>query len=130
MPKLNGKNFVTPVGTQVGFVSAKSQKQGAAWDFYKYLAKNAVSDLYKAGGRIPAQLAAQKEIASDDTTKAFITQISYGEPMPTAAELGQVWTPYSDNMKLLLKGSISAQDAAKNIGKQVKNGIDLMNSGK
>lgn len=76
MPKLNGKNFVTPVGTQVGFVSAKSQKQGAAWDFYKYLAKNAVSDLYKAGGRIPAQLAAQKEIASDDTTKAFITQIT------------------------------------------------------
>lgn len=130
MPKLNGKNFVTPVGTQVGFVSAKSQKQAAVWNFYKYLAKNAVIDLYKAGGRIPAQLAAQKEIASDDTTKAFITQISYGEPMPTAAELGQVWTPYSDNMKLLLKGSISAQDAAKNIEKQVKNGISLMNSGK
>ncbi|HCM24234.1 MAG TPA: maltose ABC transporter substrate-binding protein [Ruminococcaceae bacterium] len=130
MPKLNGKNFVTPVGTQVGFVSAKSQKQAAVWNFYEYLAKNAVSDLYKAGGRIPAQLAAQKKIASDNTTKAFITQISYGESMPTAAELGQVWTPYSDNMKLLLKGSISAQSAAKNIEKQVKNGISLMNSGK
>lgn len=130
MPKLNGKNFVTPVGTQVGFISAKSQKQAAVWNFYEYLAKNAVSDLYKAGGRIPAQLAAQKKIASDNTTKAFITQISYGESMPTAAELGQVWTPYSDNMKLLLKESISAQSAAKNIEKQVKNGISLMNSGK
>lgn len=130
MPTLNGKNFVTPVGTQIGFVSSKSKKQAAAWDFTAYLMENASKELYEVGGRIPAKLSVQKEINADDVTKAFIAQIANGEPMPTVAELGQVWTPYSDNMKLMFDNKITPEKAAENIGKQVKEGIDLMNSGK
>jgi len=130
MPTLNGKKFITPVGTQIGFVSSKSKNQDTVWDFFEYLMKKAPQDLYTVGGRIPASLSEQKEIKSDDATKAFITQISYSEPMPNLSELGQVWTPYSDNMKLLFKSSISPEKAAENIQKQVKEGIALMNSGK
>lgn len=88
MPQLNGKNFVTPVGTQVGFVSSKSDSQEVVWEFYKYLLENSAEDLYTAGGRIPAQIAAQETIEKDEITESFITQISYGEPLPTASEMG------------------------------------------
>ena len=130
MPTFNGQNFVTPVDTQVGFVSADSKNQAAVWDFYEYLLENAPQELYKAGGRIPASLKEQDAMNADDATQAFITQISYGEPLPGIAEMGQVWTPYSDNMKLLLENSITPEKAAANIQQQVQEGIDLMNSGK
>lgn len=130
MPKLNGKEFVTPVGTQVGFVSSKSENQDSVWEFYQYLMENAAASLYKNGNRIPAQLKAQEAIDMDKYTETFATQISYGEPMPTAAELGLVWTPYSDNIKLMFSGQITPSQAAEYIESQVAEGIDLMNSGK
>lgn len=130
MPTLNGQNFVTPVGTQIGFVSSKSKKQAAVWSFYKYLMKNSPEELYKVGGRIPASLSSQKAIKADDITNAFIKQIACGEALPTVSELGQVWTPYSDNMKLMFQNKETPEKAAKNILKQVKEGIELMNSGK
>ena len=130
MPKLNGKDFVTPVGTQVGFVSAKSDSQDIVWEFYQYLLENSEEDMYKAGGRIPAQLAAQESIEKDAATESFITQISYGEPMPTASEMGQVWTPFSDNMKLMFNGEVTPKEAGNYIETQVAEGIEMMNSGK
>ncbi|MDR2044830.1 MAG: extracellular solute-binding protein [Clostridium sp.] len=130
MPTLNGKDFVTPVGTQVGFVSTKSKNQKLVYDFFRYLQENAAEALYQAGGRIPALLSAQNSIEADDDTRAFIEQIAAGEPLPTVAELGQVWTPYSDNMKLMFTGQISPSEAAENIEAQVREGIELMNSGK
>lgn len=130
MPQLNGKDFVTPVGTQVGFVSSKSDCQEIVWDFYQYLLENSVQEIYEAGGRIPAQLEAQNFIEKDEATESFITQVSHGEPMPTASELGQVWTPFSDNMKLVLNGQITPEQAAEYIDTQVAEGIEMMNSGK
>lgn len=130
MPTLNGKEFVTPVGTQVGFVSSKSDSQEAVWEFYKYLLENAGEDLYQAGGRIPARLSAQEAIEADEVTKSFMEQISYGEPMPTVSEMGQVWTPYSDNMKLMMTGQCTPEEAARYIFTQLEEGIALMNSGK
>ena len=130
MPQLNGKNFVTPVGTQVGFVSSKSDSQDIVWEFYQYLMENYSQDLYAAGGRIPAQLAAQEAIEKDEATESFITQISYGEPLPTASEMGQVWTPFADNMKLMFNGQVTPEQAAEYIETQVAEGIDMMNSGK
>jgi len=130
VPKLNGKDFVTPVGTQIGFVSSKSDSQNVVWEFYKYLAENSAKDLYDAGGRIPAALSALDAIEKDAATESFVTQITYGEPMPTASELGQVWTPFSDNMKLMLNGQVTPQEAAEYIKSQVAEGISMMNSGK
>lgn len=130
MPQLNGKNFVTPVGTQVGFVSSKSDSQDIVWEFYQYLMENSAQDLYAAGGRIPAQLAAQEAIEKDEATESFITQISYGEPLPTASEMGQVWTPFADNMKLMFNGQVTPEQVAEYIETQVAEGIDMMNSGK
>lgn len=129
MPTLNGKEFVTPVGTQVGFVSSKSKNQDSVWEFYKYISNNASVDLYNVGSRIPASLEAQDKIEKDAFTEAFIAQVANGEPMPTVSEMGQVWTPYADNIKMMFNGQLTEEEAAEYIMTQVKDGISLMHSG-
>lgn len=130
LPTLNGKDFVTPVGTYVGFVSSKSDATEEAFDFYKYVVDNALTDIYEVGNRIPATLSAQEEVGSDsEATKAQIAQVAKGEPLPTVSEMGVIWTPFSDNMKLLFSGEITAEEAAGYIDDQVKEAIELMRSG-
>lgn len=130
MPTLNGKDFVTPVGTYVGFVSAKSDRQPEVFALYKYLAEEAAVDLYETGDRIPALLAAQETVGSDSkVTAAQIAQIAKGEPLPTVSEMGLIWQPFSDNMKLMFAGTITPEEAASYIQEQVEEAIALMQSG-
>lgn len=130
LPTLNGHDFVTPVGTYVGFVSVKSENQKETFDFYKYITENALPALYTTGNRIPASLAAQESINDDsEVTKAQIAQCAKGEPLPTVSEMGLIWQPYSDNMKLMFTGTITPKEAAEYIEAQVKEAIELMQSG-
>lgn len=130
LPTLNGHDFVTPVGTYVGFVSVKSENQAETFAFYKYIVDNALPELYTVGNRIPASLAAQESINDDsEVTKAQIAQCAKGEPLPTVSEMGLIWQPYADNMKLMFTGTISPQEAAGYIDEQVKEAIELMQSG-
>ena len=130
MPTLNGKDFVTPVGTYVGFVSAKSDAKAETFAFYQYLVENALVDLYKEGNRIPATYRAQDSIDNaSEATKAQIAQCAKGEPLPTVSEMGLIWQPFSDNMKLMFTGTISPEEAAEYIQKQVQESIAMMQSG-
>ena len=92
MPTFYGEPFVTPVGTQVSFVSRESSHQEQAWAFIRYLIDNGALDLYEAGDRIPAKLSDQAlaEIQKDPYSQVFIAQIANGEPMPTVSEMGQL----------------------------------------
>lgn len=129
MPSLNNKPFVTPVGTQVGFVSSKTKKSEAVWDLYQYLIDEAAVELYEVGARIPAKLSVQQQIDVDEATESFMKQIENGEPLPSVPELGQLWGPYSDNMILLFGGTLSPEEAAHYIESQFREGIELMHSG-
>ncbi len=130
MPTLNGKDFVTPVGTYVGFVSAKSDAKEETFALYQYLVDNALVPLYEEGSRIPATYKAQESIDNaSEATKAQIAQCEKGEPLPTVSEMGLIWQPFSDNMKLMFTGTISPQEAAGYIEQQVKESIEMMQSG-
>lgn len=130
MPTLNNQSFITPVGTQVGFVSSESLNKQVVWEFYSYLLENMSVDLYNIGGRIPAKITAQNEIQKNPYTDAFLDQIRVGEPLPTVSELGQVWTPFTDNIKLMIQGKSTPAEAAKLIEDQVGEGINMMNEGR
>ncbi|NLM09321.1 MAG: extracellular solute-binding protein [Clostridiaceae bacterium] len=130
MPSLNGRPFATPVGTQVAFVSSKSTKKDAVWDFYKFLIEEASIEMYEVGARIPAKLSIQKQIQTDEITEAFMKQIANGEPLPSVPELGHLWVPYADNMRLMFSGQITPEEAAKYIESQFREAIELMHSGK
>ena len=130
MPTLNNQSLITPVGTQVGFVSSESLNKQVVWEFYSYLLENMSVDLYNIGGRIPAKITAQNEIQKNPYTDAFLDQIRVGEPLPTVSELGQVWTPFTDNIKLMIQGTTTPDEAAKIIEEQVVEGINMMNEGR
>lgn len=132
MPTFHGQPFVTPVGTQVSFVSNNSDKQEQVWNFIQYLIENGALDLYGAGDRIPARLADQElaEIQNNEYAQAFIAQINNGEPMPTVSEMGQLWSIHTNNIRSMWSGEQTAQQAADNMVSQLKEAIELMNSGK
>jgi arabinogalactan oligomer/maltooligosaccharide transport system substrate-binding protein len=126
MPTLNEKSFITPVGTQVGFVTSKTKKSEKVWDFYEYLLKNASEELFTKGSRIPALLSAQEKIDADEKTQVFMKQIENSEPLPTTPALGQVWTPFIDNMKLLLDGKVTEEEAGQLVTEQILEGVKVM----
>lgn len=132
MPTFNGQPFVTPVGTQVSFVSNKSDSQDKAWEFIMYLIDNGAMGMYEAGDRIPARLSDQENeiIQSNEYSKAFIAQINNGEPMPTVSEMGQLWTIHTNNIRSMWTGELTPQEAAENMVKQLQEAVELMNSGK
>lgn len=132
MPTFNGQPFVTPVGTQVSFVSNSSDNQEQAWNFIQYIIENGALGMYESGDRIPAKLADQQldEIQSNEYTQAFIAQIQNGEPMPTVSEMGQLWTIHTNNIRSMWAGEQTPQEAADNMVTQLKEAIELMNSGK
>lgn len=132
MPTFQGGDFVTPVGTQVSFVSAKSEKQDMAWDFIMYLVDNGALELYEVGDRIPAKITDQEkeEIQSNEYSKAFIAQINNGEPMPTVSEMGQLWSIHTNNIRSMWTGELTPEAAADNMVVQLQEAIELMNAGK
>lgn len=132
MPTFNGKDFVTPVGTQVSFVSKKTEKSKAAWDFIKYVSSEGAEELYKVGNRIPAKLSEQEKdtVKKDEVTEAFIKQINHGEPMPTVSEMGQLWDIHTNNIRSMWGGKLTPKETADNITSQLKEAIKLMDSGK
>lgn len=132
MPTFNGQPFVTPVGTQVSFVSNKSSNQDKAWEFIMYLIDNGAMGMYEAGDRIPAKLSDQEneKIQSDENSKTFIAQINNGEPMPTVSEMGQLWSIHTNNIRSMWTGELTPQEAAENMVRQLEEAVELMNSGK
>lgn len=132
MPTFNGQPFVTPVGTQVSFVSNKSDSQDKAWEMIMYLIDHGAMDMYEAGDRIPAKLADQSNevIQSNEYSKAFIAQINNGEPMPTVSEMGQLWSIHANNIRSMWTGELTAGEAAENMVTQLEEAVSLMNSGK
>lgn len=132
MPTLNGQPFVTPVGTQVSFVSNQSEEQEAAWELIMYIINHGGMDMYEAGDRIPAKLSDQEneKIQGDAYSKVFIAQIADGEPMPTVSEMGQLWAIHVNNIRSMWKGELTPKQTAENIVKQLEEAVALMNSGK
>lgn len=132
MPTFNGESFVTPVGTQISFVSKESGSQDKAWEFIMYLIDNGAMGMYESGDRIPAKLKDQENdlIQNNEYSKAFIAQIQDGEPMPTVSEMGQLWSIHTNNIRSMWIGELTPQAAAENIVKQLEEAVELMNSGK
>lgn len=132
MPTFNGNHFVTPVGTQVSFVSNQSDSQDAVWEFIMYLIDNGAMGMYEAGDRIPAKIADQQNeaICNNQYSAAFISQINDGEPMPTVSEMGQLWSIHANNIRSMWAGELTPEETAQNIVKQLQEAVELMDSGK
>ena len=60
---------------------------------------------------------------TDKNILAFVDQTKNGQPMPNISEMGQVWTPTGNNIKLLTSNKETAAAAAKATLDQIVQGI-------
>lgn len=103
-----GPKAATPlVGVQGFYVSAQSKNQIVANQFLvDYMATPEVQlDIYKAGNRLPALIAAAQEAQKDEVTAGFAKAAEGAQPMPTIPEMGAVWVPWGVTEAQIIDGA-------------------------
>lgn len=126
----NGHHPASFFGTQAAFVSStvSAGQQAAAWSLMRFLVQDSVTDLLKAGNRIPALKPAQSAaLKSDPLLKPFIEQAHWAQPMPNIPQMSAVWTPGANALTLVTKGAESPARAGANLVTEIKAGIAQLN---
>ncbi len=125
LPTLNGQTPHPFAGVQVGFVSAFSQHQALAWQLMKYLQPIFPLADYKVAGRIPARVADLNlsALKNDPIFSAYVSSALTGDPLPNVPQMGQVWSPYANNLDLVLTGKETPSGAATTMVSQITKGI-------
>ncbi len=116
-------------GTQAGFVSStvSPTDQQLAWSLMKYLVQHSAMPLLKAGNRIPANTADEAPaLKVDPLLKPFIDQSKWAVPMANIPQMQAVWTPGANALTLVTKGAETPAQAAANLVKQIKAGIQQL----
>jgi arabinogalactan oligomer/maltooligosaccharide transport system substrate-binding protein len=121
----NGKQPTPFVGVQLLAVNSKSKHVKESWDLINYLSTHLPLPLFKASGRVPATLAAanSKVVKANPVTQTVLAAAKTGQPMPNIPEMSAVWTPVGNALQLLVKGDLSAHDAAVQMTNQVAKAI-------
>ena len=118
------------VGVQMLGVNSKSKHVKEAWDLVNYMSTHLPLPLYRASGRVPATIAAAKNkaVLANPVTQTVLAAAAKGQPMPNIPEMSVVWTPVGNALQLLVKGEISAKDAAVQMTNQVAKAISQQQS--
>lgn len=107
LPKIEGNVPQSFVGVKSWMLSSYSKNKEWATDLMKYIT-NAENSLtyFEIAGEMPANTAALEDdkVTSDELVKAFAEQVEYGDPMPSAPEMQQVWEPANNALAFIAKG--------------------------
>ncbi len=96
------------------YVSAPSKNKDAAFDFAKYLTDlESAKVLGLEGRQSPANKAVYDDakVKADPTLKAFRQQVDVAVPMPNIPEMSMMWSPATNAMNAITKGSTPAKAA-------------------
>ena len=128
LPTLNGNKLSNLTTIQSAFVPSKSKNQDLAWELIKYLSENASQVLFEEGSRLPVLTSAMESdwFKSADYVQGFLDQAENGTPTPNIAEMSTVWNPCANNIKSVLNGELTAEEAGKNMVTQIKSAIAEM----
>lgn len=110
------------------YVAAPSKNKEAAYELAKYLTDLPAAKVLGLEGRqSPANKAVygDAKVAADPVLKAFRQQVEVAVPMPNVPEMSMMWSPATNAMNAITKGSTSpkaALDAAQSaLAKDVAN---------
>ncbi|WP_029287991.1 maltose ABC transporter substrate-binding protein [Cellulomonas sp. HZM] len=125
VPSAGGSEAKPFVGVQGAFISSKSKNPLLAQAFVtSFLTTEKVqTELYKAGGRLPA-LKASAEQVDDPVLKGFNEAGATGAPMPSIPEMGAMWAFWGTTQVQIISGQ--AKDPAAAWTKMVKNMQDAI----
>ncbi|GIN56717.1 extracellular solute-binding protein [Lederbergia ruris] len=107
LPKIDGTVPQSFVGVKSWMLSSYSENKEWATDLMKFATNKENSLIYfEKAGEMPANLAAleDEKVTSDELISAFAEQVEYGEPMPSAPEMQQVWDPINNALSFIAKG--------------------------
>lgn len=99
------------------FVAAPSKNKDAAYDFAKYLTDLPAAKVLGLEGRqSPAnkKVYDDPKVAADPVLKAFRQQVEVSVPMPNVPEMSMMWSPATNAMNAITKGSTSPKAALDN----------------
>lgn len=128
LPTLNGNRLSNLATIQSAVVSSKSENEEKSWELVKYLCENSAQILFEEGSRLPVLTAAMESewFTSAEQVKGFLDQAQYAIPTPNVAEMSTVWDPCANNIKSVLNGELTSEQAAENIVTQINNGVAEM----
>ncbi len=123
-PVVAGTKPAVFVGVQGFMVSANSKQKLLATSFVKDVlgSKSAQLELFKIGGRAPANLAAFKDplVQNDKDVKGFGLAGQNGQPLPAIPAMGSVWDAWTDAYKLIWTKSGDPQQAFKDAATKIR----------
>ena len=99
-------DFQPFLGVRGVVMNAYSKQKMVAVEFAKYLIQPAQQiSLNKVGGRLPVSKSAVRQLSKDPVVAGFGAAVAKGIPMPNIPEMGQVWEPWGDALKLSIKAA-------------------------
>lgn len=121
LPTLSGNDMKPFLGVQAAFVSSKSKKKDLAWDLCEYLQKESAEVLITEGNRLPALATAMESEAfkSNEFLASFVEASEVAVPMPNIPAAQAMWSPGADALKAILAGSMTPEEAAKQVKEQI-----------
>ena len=99
------------------YVAAPSKNKDAAYEFAKYLTDLPAAKVLGLEGRqSPANKAVYQDpkVAADPVLKAFRQQVEVSVPMPNVPEMSMMWSPATNAMNAITKGSTDPKAALDN----------------
>ena len=123
VPPFGGTTASPFVGVQGLMVSANAENPLFAQTFITEVmtTQDVQTDLFAAGGRPPAHLAAFEAAAADDPDIDGFGQSGInGQPMPAIPEMGSVWSAWTDAYALILNGTSSGEQAFQDAADQIR----------
>ena len=125
IPPIKGNPPAVFVGVQGFMISAFSENKALANLFLKdFLSTEPVmQDLYERGGRPSANLVVLAGLADNPDIQGFAAAAAFGIPMPKIAEMGSVWSAWSDALELIVNQSASPAAAMRDAAAQIKETI-------
>jgi len=131
LPKIDGQVPQSFVGVKSWMLSSYSKNKEWATDLMKFITNEENSLLYfEKAGEMPANAAAleSETVTGDELIKAFAEQVEYGEPMPSAPEMQQVWDPINNALQFIAKGD-PANEVLDEAVQTIKDNIAASGSG-
>ena len=123
LPTLGGKKSVPFVGARGFMINNSSKMADSAKDFIiNYCgAKNGQMSMYDAGGRPPAHISANEEVAKKDPfVKPVVDSANDGIAMPNVKAMAVVWNYAAGMIDKFKTGETSVENAVKSAANQVR----------
>ncbi|MBO8156238.1 MAG: extracellular solute-binding protein [Bacillaceae bacterium] len=126
LPKIDGEVAQSFVGVKSWMLSPYSEHKKWAADLMKFMTNEENAKHYfEIAGEMPANNAAlnSETLQNDELIKAFAEQVQYGEPMPSAPEMQQVWEPINNALSFIANGEpveTTLQEAVKLIKENIE----------